>query len=155
MHTILQSWHTRMPSQRKKPPGSRDGFTLVELMVVLVILALLASFAVPQVMKYLGRAKTNAAKIHVHRLGSVLDLYRLDMGRYPSQDKGLKALVIAPPNAKKWAGPYVINPDSLIDPWGNPYLYRLPGERGEYDLYTLGADQAQGGEGEDQDVSNW
>ena len=131
------------------------GFTLLELLVVLVILGLLATVAVPQVMKYLGRSKTDAAKIQVQRLGTILDLYRLDMGRYPSQEEGIGALVTAPPDAKKWSGPYVKTQDSLTDPWGNPYLYRLPGEHGDYDLYTLGADQAPGGDGENQDITNW
>jgi general secretion pathway protein G len=154
MPSVLQSRYIRRPSRGKKLPRLSAGFTLLELLVVLVILGLLAAVAVPQVMKYLGRSKTDAAKIQVQRLDSILGLYRLDMGRYPTQEEGLQALVTSPPDAQKWSGPYVKNRDSLIDPWGNPYLYRFPGERGEYDLYTFGADGAPGGDGENQDVSN-
>lgn len=133
----------------------RNGFTLIELLVVLVILGLLATVAVPQVLKYLGGAKTDAAKIQLQSLESNLDLFRLDVGRYPSQQEGLAALVERPPGAERWNGPYVKKREMLLDPWGRPYLYRVPGEHGEYDLYTLGADNAPGGEGENRDVTNW
>lgn len=141
-------------SRRRRRRRPDDGFTLLELLVVLVILGLLAAFAVPQVMDYLGRSKVDAARIQLQRLDSIMDLYRLDMGRYPNQQEGLQALVAAPADAARWAGPYLKNADSLIDPWGTPYGYRIPGENGTYDLYTLGADQAPGGEGENQDLSN-
>jgi len=131
------------------------GLTLVELLVVLLILGLIAAFAVPQVMKYVGTAKVDSAEIQVERIGGILDLYRLDMGRYPDSDEGLQALFERPSNAERWAGPYVKKADSLIDPWGRPYEYRSPGEHGEYDLYTLGADGLEGGEGEDGDITNW
>ncbi len=121
------------------------GFTLVELLVVLIILGLIAAFAAPQVIKFVGQSKTKVAKIQIENLGSVLDLYRLEEGRYPSEDEGLDILV----------GDAIKKADSLIDPWGRPYKYRFPGEHGDYDLYTLGADDQEGGEGENQDLTSW
>jgi general secretion pathway protein G len=131
------------------------GFTLIELLVVLVILGLLAAFAAPQVLKYLGRAKTDAARAQVQNIASILDLYRLEIGSYPDQKDGLDALLEQPGDVPRWNGPYVKRRDALIDPWGQMYVYRFPGEHGDYDLYSLGADQAEGGEGEDADVTSW
>ena len=131
------------------------GFTLIELLVVLVILGLLAAFAAPQVLKYLGRAKTDAAKAQVQNIGSILDLYRLEIGSYPDEKDGLDALLEPPGDVPRWNGPYVKRRDALIDPWGQIYLYRHPGEHGDYDLYSLGADQSEGGEGEDADITSW
>ncbi len=130
------------------------GFTLVELLVVLIILGLIAAFAAPQVIKFVGGAKTDSAQIQIERLSSVLDLYRLQVGRYPS-DEGLNALMEAPADAPNWDGPYLKKADSLIDPWGRPYIYRFPGQHGDYDLYTLGADGQEDGEGENQDLTSW
>jgi general secretion pathway protein G len=131
------------------------GFTLIELLVVLVILGLLAAFAAPQVLKYLGRAKTDAAKAQVQNIGSILDLYRLEIGSYPDEKDGLDALLEPPGDVPRWNGPYVKRRDALIDPWGQMYFYRHPGEHGDYDLYSLGADQSEGGEGEDADITSW
>ncbi len=131
------------------------GFTLVELLVVLIILGLIAAFAAPQVIKFVGGAKTDSAQIQIERLSGVLDLYRLQVGRYPSDDEGLNALMEAPADAPNWDGPYLKKADSLIDPWGRPYIYRFPGQHGDYDLYTLGADDQEGGEGENQDLTSW
>jgi general secretion pathway protein G len=131
------------------------GFTLIELLVVLVILGLLAAFAAPQVLKYLGSAKTDAAKAQIQNISSVLDLYRLEVGSYPAEADGLMALIEAPGDAPRWNGPYVKQREALVDPWGQIYGYRMPGEYGDYDLYSLGADQAEGGEGEDQDITSW
>ena len=140
----------------KTDPRRRErGLTLIELLVVLLILSLIAAFAVPRVMKYLGGARSDAAAIQVERLGGILDLYRLDMGRYPGTDDGLRALVEAPFEAGRWNGPYLKKENSLIDPWGEPYEYRFPGDHGEYDLFTLGADGRDGGDGEDADVTSW
>jgi len=141
-------------SARRRSPHER-GFTLIELLVVLVILGLIAAFAVPQVMKYLARAKTDAAAIQIQRLSSVLDLYRLDVGHYPSTAEGLKALVERPDNAEQWDGPYLKTADGLKDPWGRPYQYSQPGTHGTFDLYSLGADGQEGGDGENKDVTNW
>ncbi len=131
------------------------GFTLVELLVVLIILGLIAAFAAPQVIKFVGGAKTDSAKIQIERLSGVLDLYRLQVGRYPSDDESLNALMEQPADAPNWDGPYLKKADSLIDPWGRPYLYRFPGEHGDYDIYTLGADGQEDGEGENQDLTSW
>jgi general secretion pathway protein G len=128
------------------------GFTLIELLVVLVILGLLAAFVAPQVLNYLGRAKTDAASVQVQNIASILDLYRLDTGRYPER---LEDLVEQPPDAPNWNGPYIQRRDGLIDPWGRPYEYRFPGQHGAYDLFTLGADGTPGGEGENRDVTSW
>jgi general secretion pathway protein G len=140
---------------RRKTRRSNAGFTLIELLVVLVILGLLAAFAAPQVLKYLGSAKTDAASAQIKNISAILDLYRLEVGSYPSEADGLEALVSAPADAARWNGPYVKQRDSLIDPWGELYLYRMPGEHGDYDIYSLGADGTEGGEGEDQDVTSW
>ena len=129
--------------------------TLIELLVVLLILALIAAFAVPRVMQYLGGARSSAAAIQIERLGGILDLYRLDVGHYPPTDEGLQALVEAPVDDGRWNGPYVKKANSLIDPWGKPYEYIAPGDHGEYDLFTLGADGVDGGDDENADVTSW
>jgi general secretion pathway protein G len=131
------------------------GFTLLELLVVLVILGLLAAIATPQIMGYLGRARSQSAALQIHNLSSALDLYHLDVGSYPSEKEGLDSLVEAPPGVENWSGPYVKKREMLNDPWGRPYKYHNPGEHGPYDLYSLGADDAIGGQGENQDVTNW
>ena len=100
-------------------------------------------------------AKSDTARIQIEKLGGVLDLYRLETGRYPSEQEGLQALVEKPAQDDAWNGPYLKNRESLTDPWGDLYVYRMPGEHGEYDLYTLGADSKEGGDGEDRDITNW
>lgn len=124
--------------------------------MVLVILGLLVGVAAPRVMKYLGGAKVDTARIQIERLSNVLDLYLLEVGRYPTQEEGLLALVEAPPGVERWNGPYLKkNRAALNDPWGNPYVYRFPGEHGDFDLYSLGADGKEGGEGNARDITNW
>jgi general secretion pathway protein G len=131
------------------------GFTLIELLVVLVILGLLAGLVGPRVMKYLGSANTDTARLQVENLSSALDQYRLEVGRYPTTDEGLQALIEPPPDAPRWNGPYLRKNIIPKDPWGNDYQYRAPGEHGSFDLYSLGADNAEGGTGEDQDLVSW
>jgi len=131
------------------------GFTLLELLAVLVILGLIAAFATPQVLKYLGSAKSDAAKVQVNNLATTLDLFRLELGRYPTEEEALDALVEAPSGLDNWNGPYVKKKAMLIDPWGRPYIYRNPGEHGEYDLSSLGADGVEGGDGENRDLTSW
>ena len=124
-------------------------------MVVLLILALLATIAAPQVMKHLAKAKSETAKIQVVALAASVEYLHLDLGRYPTTSEGLKALVEAPSGAGQWDGPYVKQADSLTDPWGRPYRYRIPGLHGAFDIYTLGSDGAEGGTGDAKDVGNW
>lgn len=131
------------------------GFTLLELMVVLLILALIASIAAPQVTKYLRRAKTETAKIQVDALSAAVDAFHLDTGQFPSTEEGLAALIERPGEIEGWDGPYVRKRESLIDPWGRPYRYRFPGQQAEYDLYSLGADDREGGERDARDIGNW
>jgi len=131
------------------------GFTLLELLVVLVILGLLASLVGPQVLKQLGSSKTKSAALQIEEYSAALDLYRLEIGRYPSNEAGLTALIENPDNAPNWNGPYLKKKIIRQDQWGNDYHYRHPGEHGDFDLYSLGADNKQGGEGENQDVGNW
>lgn len=141
--------------RKRLEQGKPNGFTLVELLVVLAILGLLVALAAPRVIKYLGSAKIDTARIQIEKLGGVLDLYRLELGSYPTEQEGLISLVERPAQLDGWNGPYLKNRESLTDPWGRPYEYRSPGEHGEYDLYSLGADGKEGGDGEDQDVTSW
>lgn len=132
------------------------GFTLLEVLVVLVILGLLAAVvAGPQIFKYLGSAKSEAAKVQVQQITQALDLYRLEVGRYPSQQEGLNALIEQPGGASAWNGPYLKKKEAIVDPWGRPFLYKIPGDHGDYDVFTLGSDNNQGGNGEDKDIGNW
>jgi general secretion pathway protein G len=130
------------------------GFTLVELLVVLVILVLLASLVAPRVVGYLGSSRTKAAKVQVQSLSTALELYKVDTGRYPSTSEGLKALVEAPPGLKSWNGPYLTKKEVPSDPWGRSYAYRSPGEHGAFDIVSLGADNQPGGTGENEDITN-
>lgn len=138
-----------------KAPFRINGFTLIELLVVLVILGLLASIVGPQVIKYVGESKTKTTRIQIEELGAALDLYLLDVGSYPSTEQGLEALVKEPSGARKWNGPYLKKNYTPKDPWGNKYHYRMPGSNSAYDLYSLGADNREGGTGENEDVVSW
>jgi len=131
------------------------GYTLVELLIVITILAGISVIAVPTYLNYLERSRIKTAGIQIDRLGTILDTYLLDVGRYPTQAEGLEALVSAPPGVDRWAGPYLQKKESLIDPWGTPFQYRSPGEHGKYDLYSLGPDGAEGGDGENADITSW
>lgn len=134
---------------------TRLGFTLIELLVVLVILGLLGGLVGPRVLKYLGGAKTDTAELQIVELGTGLDLFHLEVGRYPTTEEGLGALVAEPTGVENWQGPYFKKNEVPADPWGNSYHYRSPGEHGEYDLYSLGADNAHGGEGVNTDIVSW
>lgn len=135
--------------------SAAKGFTLIELLVVLVILGLLAGLIGPQVMKYVGSSKRKTAHLQIEDLSVALDLYRLELGRYPNTDEGLSALVSAPPGSEYWNGPYLRESSVPLDPWGNPYHYRFPGRNGRYELISLGADNAEGGDGENADITSW
>ncbi|MFN2169581.1 MAG: type II secretion system major pseudopilin GspG [Anaerolineae bacterium] len=136
-------------------PKRRLGFTLVELLVVLAILGLLAGLVGPQVMKFLGSSKSKTAALQIHDLSATLDMYRLETGRYPSSDEGLEALVADPGDVANWNGPYLKKGQVPKDPWGNDYQYRFPGEHGGFDIWSLGADNREGGDGENADVKSW
>ena len=131
-----------------------DGYTLVELLVVLAILGLLATIATTQVLKYFASAKLSTAHAQVESFSTALDLYKIDMGNYPTTQQGLEALKIQPPGGDAWKGPYVKNTTSLNDPWGHPYIYVSPGRHGEYDLSSNGADGTTSN-GADPPVKNW
>jgi general secretion pathway protein G len=127
----------------------------VELLVVLAILGLLAGLVGPQVMKFLGSSKTKTAKLQVDSLSGTLDMYRLETGRYPTNEQGLQALVENPGDVSNWNGPYLKKDQVPKDPWGFEYQYRFPGEHGSFDIWSLGADNREGGEGENADVHSW
>jgi general secretion pathway protein G len=129
------------------------GFTLLELLVVVVIIGLLAGFVAPRYFGQVGKSEVNVAKAQLDALEKALDQYRLDTGRYPSAELGLKALVERPPSESKWNGPYLRKAIPL-DPWGKPYLYRIPGEKSEFDLISYGKDGQPGGSGENADITN-
>ena len=139
----------------RHPERRCAGFTLVELLVVVSILVLLAGLVGPPVLRHLSSAKSDTARLQIKDLDAALELYYLDIGRYPRAAEGLQALVRAPAGAENWNGPYLKKNEPPRDPWGQSYRYRFPGEHGPYDLYSLGADGAPGGEGNDRDVNNW
>ena len=147
-----------MVSLKKGFLNSRKAFTLMELLVVLVILGLLAALVGPRILGRVGGAKQEVAKSQIAMLEAALDQYRLDMGRYPTTEEGLKVLIEPPEDEdlkKNWRGPYLKKKKIPKDPWGREYQYRCPGEHGEYDLWSYGADGQPGGEGENADITNW
>jgi general secretion pathway protein G len=129
------------------------GFTLLELLVVVAIIGLLAGYVAPRYFGQVGKSEVNAAKAQMDALEKALDQYRLDTGTYPSNEVGLTALVTRPPNEAKWNGPY-LRKAVPADPWGKPYVYRMPGEKGDYDLISYGKDGQPGGTGEGADLTN-
>lgn len=133
----------------------RNGFTLLELLVVLAILGLLYAIVGPQVIKYLSSSKSEAAAVQVKNVDAAMKLLRLDAGRYPTNQEGLQALVTQPTGMPNWRGPYLPNAAAFTDPWANPYRYANPGKHGEIDVYSLGSDNAEGGTGEAKDLGNW
>ncbi|HLO61737.1 MAG TPA: type II secretion system major pseudopilin GspG [Azonexus sp.] len=130
------------------------GFTLLELLVVVAIIGLLAGYVGPKYFGQLGKAETKAARAQIDAMEKALDQYRLDIGRYPTTEQGLNALVVQPAGVTKWAGPY-LKKGLPVDPWNKPYLYKSPGEHGEIDVYSYGRDGTPGGSGEDADITNW
>lgn len=133
----------------------QTGFTLLELLVVLGIIAMLAGLVGPQVMKHMGESKVKAAKVQIEDLAQTLDMYKLDVGSYPTSEQGLNALIENPGDIQRWNGPYLRKSKVPLDPWNQEYHYTSPGEHGKFDLTSLGADGKQGGEGEDQDLNSW
>jgi general secretion pathway protein G len=129
----------------------RNGFTLLELLVVIVIIGLLAGYVAPKYFSQVGKSEVQVARAQIDALEKSLDQYRLDVRRYPSADEGLAALVTKPSNEAGWNGPY-LKKAVPKDPWGHPYVYRTPGQRSDFDLFSYGRDGKPGGTGEDADV---
>lgn len=138
----------------ERPKDRERGFTLIELLIVMVILGLLAALVGPRMFGKVGKSKQKAAKAQIALFETALDTYRLDVGKYPTTDQGLEALRIQPDGIENWDGPY-LSKEIPLDPWGHPYEYRSPGEHGDFDIISYGADGSQGGEGEDLDIVSW
>jgi len=140
--------------ENKKLKKNEKGFTLIEILIVMVIIGLLAALVAPRMFGKVGKSKQKAAKAQISLFETALDTYRLDVGKYPTSDMGLKALREKPEDVEKWDGPYLPK-DIPLDPWGNAYEYRSPGDHGEYDILSYGADGSPGGENEDADIVSW
>ncbi len=146
------SQHKRRHNQRTL---ARNGFTLIEMLVVLVIIGLLGLLLAPDLIHRLGMAKSDAAQAEINSLVSAVDTFAIDVGRYPTKEEGLQSLLEAPTGETGWRGPYLRKKQALVDPWGHPFRYRVPGEHGAYDLFSLGSDNAEGGDGDARDVTSW
>jgi general secretion pathway protein G len=140
--------------QRLRRTPAISGFTLLELLVVMVIIGLLAAYVGPKYFSQVGKSQVKMARAQIDALDKALDQYRLDVGHYPTAEQGLAALVARPATEAKWEGPY-LKKGIPMDPWGNAYVFKLPGEHGEYDLLSFGKDGQPGGEGEAADITNW
>ncbi|MFO0793320.1 MAG: type II secretion system major pseudopilin GspG [Candidatus Brocadiaceae bacterium] len=131
------------------------GFTLLELLIVMIIIGLLAALIGPKMIGRVGESRQTVAKQQIEGFSSALEMYKLDTTKYPTQEQGLEALVTAPQGTSNWKGPYLKKKFVPKDPWGNNYLYIYPGEHGDYDIVSNGADGNSGGEGENRDVVSW
>jgi general secretion pathway protein G len=153
---MKRSQHSQHPqrSQRSQRSATSRGFTLLELLVVIVIIGLLAGYVAPRYFAQVGKSEVKVAKAQIDSLEKALDQYRLDTHHYPSAEHGLAALVTRPASEPNWAGPY-LKKAVPNDPWGNPYVYRNPGQKGEFEIVSLGRDGKPGGSGEDADLGNW
>jgi general secretion pathway protein G len=130
------------------------GFTLLELLVVMVIIGLLVGYVAPMYFKQVGKSEVKVTRAQIESFGKALDQYRLDTGRYPTTEQGLKALTEKPSDEPRWDGPY-LKKSVPPDPWGTAYIYKTPGTKGDYDIISLGKDKAPGGSGEDADIASW
>lgn len=139
---------------RNSAGGTGRGFTLLELLVVMMIIGLLAGYVGPRYFSQIGKSEVKAARAQMDALGKALDQFRLDTGHYPSTEQGLVTLVERPANEPKWGGPYLTKAVPP-DPWGNSYIFISPGEHGDYDLLSYGKDGKPGGEGEAAEITNW
>jgi general secretion pathway protein G len=146
--------HCCIPTGRARRVFPRRGFTLLELLVVIVIIGLLASLVAPKYFNQIGKSNARIAKAQIDALEKALDQYRLDVGSYPGTELGLAALTSRPQNLERWQGPY-LKKVAPPDPWGRPYQYKSPGDHGDYDLFSWGADGQPGGTDEAADVTSW
>jgi general secretion pathway protein G len=142
-------------ARRRSAREGEGGFTLVEMLVVITIIALIMALVGPRVLNYLTESKVKTAKIQIESFATALDLFYLDVGRYPTSSEGLSALVQGSSTAGSWNGPYLKGGNVPNDPWGKPYVYRSPGEHGPYDLVSHGADGQEGGTGTAADITSW
>jgi general secretion pathway protein G len=162
MHGARANWLIEYGNDQSKPLGQRvqarasqAGFTLIEMLVVLVIIGLIMGLVGPRVLGYLADARTRAARLQIESFANALDLYYLDVGRYPTTQEGLAALVNRPSGLDIWNGPYLKGGTVPMDPWRNAYVYVAPGAHGSYDLISYGSDGREGGEGSAGDITNW
>ena len=146
---MIQPWRNL---ERRRGQG---GFTLVEILVVIAIIALIVSLVGPRVLNYLGESKVKAAKIQIQGFSSALDWFIIDTGSYPTTSEGVVALIRSPGNIPSWNGPYLKSGSVPDDPWGKPYVYRSPGEHGAYDIMSYGSDSNEGGTGTAADITSW
>jgi general secretion pathway protein G len=137
-----------------RPSRLARGFTLLELLVVMVIIGLLVGYVAPMYFKQVGKSEVKVTRAQIEAFGKALDQYRLDSGHYPTTEQGLQALITKPADETRWDGPY-LKKGVPLDPWGSAYIYKRPGTKGEYDIISLGKDGAPGGTGEDADIGSW
>ncbi|MGZ3238448.1 MAG: type II secretion system major pseudopilin GspG [Burkholderiaceae bacterium] len=140
------------PMQIHAPSRLVRGFTLLELLVVIVIIGLLAAYVGPKYFAQLGKSEVTVAKAQIESFSKALDTYRLDVGHYPTSEEGLGVLLVKPPTAPNWNGPY-LQKNVPMDPWSHPYVYRSPGSKGDYEIISYGRDGQPGGSGEDADIT--
>jgi general secretion pathway protein G len=154
---IMEFSSGRAPKRKARTPrsGREDGFTLVEILVVITIIGLIMGLVGPRVLNYLSESKAKAAAIQIQSFASSLDLFYLDLGRYPTSSEGLAALVQRPGGSVGWNGPYLKNNTVPNDPWGHPYKYRSPSEHGPYEIVSLGPSGQEGGTGGSASIKSW
>ena len=151
----IREGHRLLPSRSIRKARNCFGFTLLELLVVLVIIGLLAGYVGPRFFSQIGKSESKVAAAQIDALSKAVDQYRIDTGHFPSSEQGLNALITKPSSVNtRWNGPY-LKKSVPLDPWGRTYLYQSPGSHGDYDLYSFGKDGREGGEGENQDLVNW